>query len=71
MIEKIDKCENNIEKSFTTKVGGHIPSSFSISKLENKHDVYRDKDLHEKGFVNFKRAHNGNNLFWKEKKWSY
>ena len=37
-------------KISTTKVGGHIPSGFSVSTISsfksvgNKHDVYRDKD---------------------------
>ena len=39
-----------IENSFTSKVGKHIPSVFSIStissfkNIENKYDVYRGKD---------------------------
>ena len=45
LIEKINGCKNNPEKSSTTKVSGHIPSAFSISaissfkSIENKHDV--------------------------------
>ena len=31
LIEKIDGCKNNPEKSFTTKAGGHILSSFAMS----------------------------------------
>ena len=31
LIEMIDGCENNPESSFTTRVGEHIPSGFSIS----------------------------------------
>ena len=31
LIEKIDGCKNNSEKSFTTKAGGHILSSFAMS----------------------------------------
>ena len=56
--EKIDGCKNNPENSFTTKVGEHIPSGFSIStissfkKTENKYDVYEGKDCLKK-FVNF------------------
>ena len=50
LIEKIDGCKNNPEKSSTTKVGEHIPSGFSVSTIssfkciENKHDVCRGKD---------------------------
>ena len=49
MLEKIDGCKNNPKKSPTTKVGEHIPSGFSMSRIslfkdtENKHDVYRGK----------------------------
>ena len=49
LIEKIDRCKNNPENSFKTKVGEYIPSGFSIPKkswvknLENKHDIYRGK----------------------------
>ena len=32
MIEKIVGCKNNPENSFTTKVGEHILSDFTISK---------------------------------------
>ena len=54
IIEKIDGCKNNPEHLFTTKVSGHIPSSFSMStissfeSIENKHDVYRSKDCMKK-----------------------
>ena len=45
LIEKIDGCKNNPEKSSTTKVGEHIPSDFlrstisSFKSIESKHDV--------------------------------
>ena len=29
----IDGCKNNPENSFTTKVGKHIPSGFSMSTI--------------------------------------
>ena len=55
LIEKIDGCEN-LENSFTTKVGysKHISSGFSKSmissfkSIENKHDVFRGKDCMKK-----------------------
>ena len=30
LIKKIDGCANNLEKSSTTKIGGHIPCGYSI-----------------------------------------
>ena len=54
LIEKIDGCKNSPKNSFTTKVGKHILSGFSISTIssskiiENKHDVYRSKDCVKK-----------------------
>ena len=42
LVEKIDGCKNNPENSFTTKVGDHILSGFSMSikasfkSIENK-----------------------------------
>ena len=35
LIEKIDGCKNNPENSFTTKVGKHIPSGFSVSSISS------------------------------------
>ena len=46
LIEKLDKCKNNPENSFTTKVSEHILPGFSMStilsseNIENKH-VYK------------------------------
>ena len=54
LIEKIDKCENNLEISSITKVNECIPSVFSMStissfkSIENKHDVSRGKDCMKK-----------------------
>ena len=54
LIEKIDGCKSNPEKSSTTKVGEHIPSAFSVNSIspfkdtENKHDVYRGKNCMKK-----------------------
>ena len=62
MMGKIDACKNNPENSSTTTVNEHIPSGFSISRIlpftsiENKHDVYRDKDCMKK-FCEFLREH--------------
>ena len=43
--QKIDRCKNNTENSFTTKLSEHILSYFSMStilsfrNIENKQDV--------------------------------
>ena len=62
LIERIDGCKNNPENSFTTKVGNHIPSGFSMSTISsfksvgNKHDPYTGKDYMKK-FCEFLRGH--------------
>ena len=54
LLEKIDRCKNNPENSFTSNVSAHILSGFSMStvssikSIENKHDVYRGKDCMKK-----------------------
>ena len=54
LIEKMDGCKNNPEKSSTAKVSEKIPSSFSMStissfkEIEKKHDVYRGKSCMKK-----------------------
>ena len=35
LTEKIDGCKTNPENSFTTKVGEHIPSGFSMSTISS------------------------------------
>ena len=50
LIKKTDGCKNNLENSFTTKAGEHLPSCFSMStipsfkNIKNKPDVYRCED---------------------------
>ena len=62
LTKKFDECKNNPKNSFTTKVGKHIPSGFSMStissfkSIENKHVVYRGKDC-MKIFCKFLREH--------------
>ena len=57
IIENIDKCKNNPEDFFTTKVSKYILSGFSMPTAssfkgtENKHDVYEVK-IAWKSFVN-------------------
>ena len=72
--EKIDVCKNHPENSSPTKVGGPIPSGFSMStissfeNIENKHDVHRGKDWMNKFCESSrKRALETISL----KKWSY
>ena len=54
LIKKIDGCENNLEKSSTTKMCEHIPCGYSISTIwrfdhiEDKHTLYRGKDFMKK-----------------------
>ena len=51
LTKKIDGCANNPEKSSATKIGEHIPRGYSVSitwafdHMENKHNLYRKKDL--------------------------
>ena len=57
-IRKIDGCSNGPENSSATKMGEHIPCGYSMPTIwafhyiENKHILYRRKDLRE-NFVNF------------------
>ena len=54
MIKKIDGCENNPEKSSTTKLTENIPYRYSMSviwifdNIENKHSLYRGQDCMKK-----------------------
>ena len=54
LIENIDGCKSNLEKSSTAKVGEHIPLGFSMSTIspfkyrENKHDIYKGKGCMKK-----------------------
>ena len=62
LIEKIDGCKKNPEKSSTAKASEHIPSGFSRSSIssfktiENKDDVYRGKNC-IKNFCESLREH--------------
>ena len=54
LLEKIDTCENDPNKSYTTKINKHIPSVYSIFKhfsfdeSKNKLNYYRRDDCMEK-----------------------
>ena len=75
LIEKIDECANNPEYLSTTKVGKHIPLSFSMStiftkllkSIENRHDICRGKDCMKKVCESF-REHAMEIINFKKKK---
>ena len=55
LIQKIDRCVNNPEKSSTTKIGEHIflevhsiSTIWAFDIIENKHRLYRGKDCMKK-----------------------
>ena len=54
LLEKIDTCENDPNKSCTTKINKHIPSGYSIfihcsfDESKNKLNYYRGDDCMEK-----------------------
>ena len=76
IIEKTDESKKNPKNSLTIKVRGHIPSSFSMAKvsifrsMENKHDVYRDKDSMEKYCESLGEHATKIINFKKKKKWN-
>ena len=39
LIENIDRCKNNSEKSSTTKINEHIASGFLISTISSFKDI--------------------------------
>ena len=53
-IKKMDRFKNILEKVSTTKVGKHIPCSFSMPSIctfdgtEKNYELWRKKRLHEK-----------------------
>ena len=50
LLEKMNPCHNNPEKSSTTKTNKHTPSSYSLfthcsfDRTKNKLDYYMDKN---------------------------
>ena len=50
LLEKMDTCHDNPEKSSATKINKHMPSGYSLfmhcsfNKAEKKHDYYRGED---------------------------
>ena len=67
LLEKINTCHNNTEKSSTTKINKHTPSGYSLfthcsfGTTKNKFDYYRSKNCMKKGLSRFKRTCNKNN----------
>ena len=53
LIEKMNTCHNNPEKSSTTKINKHTPSGYSLlthcsfDRTKNKLDYYRGKNCRE------------------------
>ena len=60
LLEKMSTCHNNPEKSSTTKINEHAPSSyslfthFSFDKTKHKLDPYRGKDCMERFYKDLK-----------------
>ena len=73
LIRKIDGCAKNPENSSTTKIGEHIPSRCSMSKIwgfdhkEDKHTLYCGKDCMRK-FGTSLREHANNIIDFEKKK---
>ena len=73
MIEKVDLCANNPEKSLTTKVEQHIPYRCSMStiwafdNIENNVILYREEDCVKKVCTSL-REHASNVINKKEPK---
>ena len=53
LLEKIDTCQNNLEKSYTEKIAKHTPSGYSLvtccsfDKSKNERKYYRGEDCME------------------------
>ena len=73
LLDKIDACRSNPEKSSTTKINKHTASrdSFfrhcSYDKTKNKHDSYRGKDC-MKNFSRDLRKHATKIISYEKKK---
>ena len=39
LIEKTDRCKNNPENPSSTKLGEHVPSNFSMSKISSFNSI--------------------------------
>ena len=60
MLEKIDTCRNNQEKSYTEKKAKHVPSGYSLvtccsyDKLKNERKYYRGEDCMKTFYIDLK-----------------
>ena len=67
LLEKMNTCHNNPEKSSKTKINKDTPSGYSLfthcsfDTTKNKIDHYRGKKLYEKLLFRLKRTCNKNN----------
>ena len=73
LLEKIDTCENDPNKSYTTKINKHIPSGYSIfthcsfNESKNKLNYYRENDCME-NFCKDLREHSTKIINYEKKK---
>ena len=73
LLEKLDTCENDPNKSSTTKINKHIPSGYSIfthcsfDEFKNKLNYYRGDDCMEK-FCKDLREHSTKIINYEKKK---
>ena len=73
LLEKIDTCENDPNKSYTTKINKHILSGYSIfthcsfDEFKNKLNYYRGDDCMEK-FCKELREHSTKIINYEKKK---
>ena len=72
LLEKIDMCKNDPNKSYTTKINKHIPSGYSIfthcsfNESKNKLNYYRGDDCMEK-FCKDLREHSTKIIHYEKK----
>ena len=73
LLEKMDTCKNDRNKSFTTKINKHIPSGYSIfthcsfDESKNKLNYYRGDDCMEKFCIDL-REHSTKIINYEKKK---
>ena len=77
LLEKINTCQNNNNKSYTEKKAKHEPSGYSLvtcssfDKSKTKHKYYRGKDCMEKFCKNLRDQEMKIKSLMKNKKLSY
>ena len=61
LLEKMDTCDDNLEKSSTIKINKHTPSGYSLfthcsfNKAENKIDYYSGEDCMKKFYIDLRQ----------------